>query len=63
MTYKPRGGRRPGAGRPAIYKDRAKISVVLEASLARWVEREAKRRQTSRSQLVAGAIEREKNNV
>ena len=63
MTYKPRGGRRPGAGRPTIYKDRAKISVVLEASLARWVKAEARRRQTSRSQLVAAAIERERDNV
>lgn len=62
MKKPPHGGRRTGAGRPRVYRDRAKISVVLEASLARWVKAEARRRQTSRSQLVAAAIERERDN-
>ena len=63
MTRKPtHGGRRPNAGRPAIYTDRAKISIVLESSLARWVAAEARRRKTSRSQLVAAAIEAERAN-
>lgn len=53
---KPHGGSRTGAGRPAIYQDRGKISVVMEQRLIDALDREAKKQQTSRSRVVAEAL-------
>lgn len=53
---KSHGGRRPGAGRPAIYKDRGKISVVMEQRLIDALERRAEQDGLSRSQVVAEAL-------
>lgn len=50
------GGRRKGAGRPPIYKDRGKISVVMEQSLIRRAAKRAKQLGVSLSQAVAEAI-------
>jgi hypothetical protein len=50
------GGAREAAGRPAIYRDRGKISVVMEQSLLDALDRRASAEGTSRSQVVAAAL-------
>lgn len=50
------GGARTGAGRPAIYQDRGKISVVMEQKLIHAIDARAARDKTSRSQVVAAAL-------
>lgn len=56
MTKRQHGGMRPGAGRPAIYSDRGKISVVMEQHIIDALDRHAARTKTSRSQVVAAAL-------
>lgn len=50
------GGSRSRAGRPAIYRDRGKISVVMEQRLIDALDRESEKQHTSRSQVVAEAL-------
>jgi metal-responsive CopG/Arc/MetJ family transcriptional regulator len=50
------GGRRAGSGRPAIYEDRGKISIVLENSHIRQLTDYAKASGVSRSLAVAQAL-------
>ena len=51
------GGKRAGAGRPAIYKDRGKISVVMEQRLIDRMTKRAEQLGVSLSQAVASACE------
>ncbi len=46
------GGRREGAGRPAVEKKKVSFTVRVHPDVASWMDREAKRREVSKGVLL-----------